>query len=169
MTQAWSLLSVEVDELGFRGNAGYDDKLGHWYSYDSTVPNARAVSEGDLVIIRDRLHFLGDGVIERIESWIGRKERFRCPQCRSTGFKKRTTLRPRYRCSCGYTFEQPTVECLDGLTMYRAHYGNAWRPLTPPVPVSSVPDLYISRATQHAIRGVDPRKWFVAREQEFRR
>jgi hypothetical protein len=53
----WSLLAMLNRQYG--GNEGYDDSLGDVYRYDSTVPNGRHVSVGDVVVLRDAERILG--------------------------------------------------------------------------------------------------------------
>lgn len=156
MPTAWSLLTLNDVDRQFAGNEGYPDVLGRSYVWDATVPNSRQVRKGDLAVLRDGNYVLGVGWIEDIETWVDSKLRFRCPTCGRTGFKERTTIRPRYRCSeCKSTFDDPTVELLTDLDFFRAHYAESWSPLRESVAVPDIRALYRTNATQHAIRELD--------------
>lgn len=156
MPTAWSLLSLDDADRQFAGNEGYADELGRCYVWDSTVPNARRVRAGDLAVVRDRDFVLGVGWIDGIQTWEGTKQRFRCSNCGRTGFKERTTIRPRYRCGeCKTTFDEPAVEWLTGLDFFRADYTETWTALYETVTVADVQTAYRTNASQHAIRELD--------------
>jgi hypothetical protein len=157
--QAWSFLSVSSDNRQFSGNDGYEDDLGSFYSWDSTVANHARPQVGDLVVIRDGVSFHGWALIERIDHELGSKKRRRCPECGSTGFKERSTREPRYRCSCSAEFDEPSEEDIQGLTRYRAWYRSTYRALEQPIPVSKQEHIYRSRAAQHSIRSIDAEEW----------
>ncbi len=160
MTKCWSFLSLEDADRQFTGNAGYEDVISSYYSFDATVPNHRRVSVGDLAVIRDGAHFLGSGWIDHVDVWREDKARHRCPECGRTGFKKRTTIEPGYRCGdCRATFEQPTVDVLADIEHFRAQYSRTWQELDRTLLVKDHRSLYRSNATQHAIRELNLDLW----------
>jgi hypothetical protein len=121
------VLVVEEEDRQHRGNEGYDDRLGAYYSWDSTVSNHRAPQVGDFCVVRDSRGVLGvswvDGIrrTEKVE-----KFRRRCRHCRSTAFKGRATMQPTYRCSrCKTEFDRPIEERIE-VTVYRADYARSW-------------------------------------------
>ncbi|WP_406467968.1 HNH endonuclease [Streptomyces sp. NBC_01594] len=152
---AWSFL-IAGEERQFQGNTGYEDVVEESYSYDSTVGNHLRVAVGDLVVVRSGREALGVGFVEALEVLPEQEKlRSRCPQCGSTGFKERTTERPRYRCSgCGTTFDQPAVETLR-VTGYRAHYGGTWQPLEGCLDKTWLAELSLSRSDQQSIKAMD--------------
>ncbi|MFG2950828.1 HNH endonuclease [Streptomyces adustus] len=153
--KAWSFL-IAGEERQFQGNAGYEDVVEESYSYDSTVGNHLRVSVGDLVVVRSGREALGVGYVEALEVLPDQEKlRSRCPGCGSTGFKERTTERPRYRCSpCARTFEEPIVETLQ-VTSYRAHYGGTWQPLEGCLDKAQLNALSLSKSDQQSIKAMD--------------
>ena len=120
----WSLLSLTATA---HGASMYPDELGVRYVYDTTVPNGRYISAGDLAVIRDNRIVFGAGWIDSIEVVPGRKIRLRCPNCGSTDFKLRLTRRPRYRCAqCVAEFDDAAGEELD-VQIMTANYSRTWR------------------------------------------
>ncbi|MZF55867.1 HNH endonuclease [Streptomyces sp. SID5594] len=152
---AWSFL-VAGEERQFQGNTGYEDIVEESYSYDSTVGNYRRVSVGDLVVVRSGREALGVGYVEALHVLPGQEKlRSRCPYCRSTGFKERTTELPRFRCSpCGNAFDRPAVEMLQ-VTAFRAHYGGTWQPLDGCLDKAQLNGLSLSRSDQQSIKAMD--------------
>jgi hypothetical protein len=140
----------------FEGNLGYTDRLDRFYEWDSTVANHGRVDDHDLAVLRDADHLLGLGWLERIEREPNvRKLRRRCPGCGYTGFKRRSTLRPPFRCSrCRAEFKDPSEEEIH-VTRYVGHYGSTWWPLLTPVDRRAASLIYLSNAHQHSIREVD--------------
>ncbi|GAA4598048.1 hypothetical protein GCM10023194_74560 [Planotetraspora phitsanulokensis] len=156
MFRAWSLLSVEEADRQFGGNLGYEDVLGEKYIWNSTVAHSRDVQEGDLIILKDGGWVLGLAWMDEIVSGPGRKERRRCPQCGSTGFKPRKRHDVRFKCSpCGEEFNTPTSETID-VTVFEGHYGRTWRPLDTPMPEKTLRNLYGNRSGQQSIRPIEP-------------
>lgn len=160
MTTAWSFLTLEEDERQFMGNAGYEDVLGRYYTWDKAVPNRERVKKGDLAVIRDGGrdggYVLGVGWIDEIFKGHRDKERFRCVHCGSTGFKSRKTKEFKYKCSaCGNEFNDPVVDSLKGIDFYRADYARTWQPLDAKLPVADIEPAYLKDAKQHAIREMD--------------
>lgn len=156
MKRAWSFLTLDDEDRQFAGNAGYGDDLERFYKWDQTVPNHRKVAEGDLAVLRNSRQVLGLGWIDEIQIWTGDKERYRCPSCSKTGFKRRIKLEPLFRCpSCDAEFDTPDVEHLRNIDLFVANYERTWRPLDHPMPVSALEIAYLKNAKQHAIRELD--------------
>lgn len=163
MTKAWSLLTLEDSERQFRGNTGYEDVLGRYYSWDETVRNDDKVQEGDLAVLRNKTHVLGLGWIDRIDKTTGDKKRYRCPHCGSTSFKERTSPRfadNKYKCAntrkCGKPFAEPVFDpSLKAITFYRADYSRTWQPLDVELMVRDIADAYLNNAKTDAIRELD--------------
>ena len=153
---AWSLLTLNASDTQFAGNEGYDDRLESYYSWDSTVPSHARVSVGDIAVPRDSSCFFGLARIADITTRTGDKDRFRCPNCRHTGFKARTTVSPHYRCyACKAEFDAPQTDRIRGVVFYKAEYGKTWRPFAPTLRISELDSAYVNRSAQHAIREMD--------------
>jgi ribosomal protein L37AE/L43A len=133
----------------------YPDELGVRYIWDTTVPNGRHISPGDLAVIRDNRIIFGAGWIDSIEAAPGRKIRYRCPSCTSTDFKHRTRKQFIYRCAnCTAEFDVPAEEELT-VQVFTANYSRTWRPADQPFPENALDRAYIARSQQHAIRRLD--------------
>jgi hypothetical protein len=120
-------LVVEEEDRQHRGNEGYDDRLGAYYSWDSTVSNHRGPEVGDFCVVRDSRGVLGVSWVDGIGRTEG-VEKFgrRRPRCHSTAFKGRATMQPTYRCSrCRAEFDRPKEERIEA-TVYRADYTRSW-------------------------------------------
>jgi HNH endonuclease len=149
---AWSLLSLTATA---HGASAYPDELGVRYVWDTTVPNGRYISPGDLAVIRDNRMVFGAGWIDSIQTTPGRKIRYRCPNCTRTDFKHRTRRQLSYRCaSCTTEFDVPAEEEL-AVQIFTANYSRTWRPADIPFPQSAVDTAYVSRSQQNAIRRLD--------------
>lgn len=149
---AWSLLSLTSTA---RGEPSYPDELGVRYVWDTTVPNGRHISPGDLAVIRDDLIVYGAGWIDSIETAPGQKIRYRCPQCTRTDFKHRKRKQPMYRCaSCTTEFDVPAKEELS-VQVFTANYSRTWRLADQDFPESALDKAYVNRSQQNAIRRLD--------------
>src|SRR5712672_2804159 len=118
--QAWLVLSFG-EQRQHGGNVGYRDDPERVYRYDSFVPNHRRVSPGHVLVIAGRDGLIGFARIERIERQRGTKTFLRCPACRTSGIKKRSSAKLLFRCNHGHEFDVPVtdqVECME----YEAHY-----------------------------------------------
>jgi hypothetical protein len=124
--RAWSLLSIEGTRQ-YGGNTGYDDDPGRVYRYDSGVPNHLQLQPGDIVFVRSGKDVLGFAEIERIDQATGEKERLRCPVCRTTNIKARTSRLPRWGCKERHLFDEPIREMVS-VTTYAAWYGDSFSP-----------------------------------------
>jgi hypothetical protein len=156
---AWSFLVVDEAERQHLGNEGYDDRLGRYYSWDSTVPNCRRPRAGDVCVVRDSRGLLGISWIDALGQREGvEKFRRRCPFCGRTAIKGRKTVRPRFRCghrSCRKEFDEPKVERLT-VTVFRAGYARSWRRVDGAVTAAELEAAYLNHSKQQAIRPVDP-------------
>jgi hypothetical protein len=155
--RAWSLLFAGADRQ-FQGNDGYEDLPDAFYSYDSTVSNARHIQAGDLVVVRSGAAALGVAVVERVEiDGTATKTRRRCPNpsCGKTSFKERVKMSPRFKCSpCQAEFDTPAEEVIS-VTNYRAHYRRSWTPLEESLDRQVLGQLSLSRSEQNSIRELD--------------
>jgi hypothetical protein len=89
--RAWSFLTLERTARLGAAEAAYPDELGVRYVYDSNVAHYADVQTGDLAVIRDDKVVLGTGRIDSIQTGSTYKIRQRCPNCRSTSYKFRTS------------------------------------------------------------------------------
>jgi hypothetical protein len=144
----------EPDRYG-SGAPAYPDELGVRYVWDTTVPNGRHISPGDLAVIRDNRMVFGAGWIDSIQTTPGRKITYRCPNCTSTDFKHRTRRQRSYRCaSCTTEFDVPAEEEFT-VQVFTANYSRTWRLADRPFPEGALDTAYISRSQQNAIRRLD--------------
>jgi len=154
---AWLCLSKSKDSLQHGGNEGYDDALGFYYSWDSTVQNHGTIQNGDLIAIWNGEALLGISFVEDIERRHGPKNIFKCPNCGLARIKRRRNLRPEFRCSspdCRSEFDVPlTFEIV--VTWYRANYEAGWVPIDPFVGANRCRDLAKSSASQLSLREID--------------
>lgn len=126
--RAWLLLAMGEDRR-HGGNLGYDDQVAAYYSWDSTVHNARSIREGDAVVVRDKEKLLGVSVVEHIEHGRATKSLLRCPECGKAKFKARTTTDLIYRCQlCKSEFDDPGV-LTQTVDTFRSRHDAAWSPL----------------------------------------
>jgi HNH endonuclease len=156
--RAWSFLVIEEEKRQHLGNEGYDDRIGEYYSWDSTVPHHRRPAVGDVSVVRDSRGVLGISLIDSVEQTEGvEKFRRRCPECRRTGIKGRKTMTPRYRCghrSCRAVFDEPIEERIE-VTVYRAGYARSWRRVDGAVTADALETACVSHSKQQAIRPLD--------------
>jgi ribosomal protein L37AE/L43A len=97
----------------------------------------------------------GAGWIDSIESAPGRKIRYRCPNCTSTDYKRRSKRQLAFRCArCAAEFDVPAEEELT-VQVFTANYSRTWRPADRPFPEEALDSAYIGKAQQHAIRRLD--------------
>jgi DNA-directed RNA polymerase subunit RPC12/RpoP len=150
-------LVVDEGDRQHQGNQGYDDDPSRYYSWDSTVANREGPGEGDLCAVRDSRGLLGISRIDEVGEREEEKPRLRCPECESTAFKSRTTMKPIYKCSnCKAEFDRPDEESIP-VTVFRADYARSWVSIGGAVTATELEaSCYLSRAKQHAIRPVDP-------------
>lgn len=117
------------EDRGHGGNAGYDDQIDAFYSWDSKVPNHRSIAVGDAVAIWDKRRLLGMSVVEQIDTSHGLKTLNRCVRCGTTRISARKRMTPVYRCmKCKEEFDVPAVETVS-VVLYTARHDAAWTSL----------------------------------------
>jgi hypothetical protein len=155
--RGWSFLVVAEEDRQHRGNEGYDDRPGEYYSWDSTVPNHRGPEAGDLCLVRDSRGVLGVSWIDTLRRTGGvKKDRLRCRECRSTAIKARARLRPTFRCSrCKAEFDRPKRERVE-VVVRRAGYARSWLAVDGAITAAELEAVaYRSASKQQAIRPLD--------------
>lgn len=151
MIHVWSCLSIDASQRRHQGNQGYEDVTSMRYVWNSTVPNHKLLSSGDLLVLRDRQWVLGCGWVDEIATRSTSGQRHRCPVCRETRFEWRKTMLPRYRCRDGHEFNHRDTETINVIE-YVADYGRTWRSVNVPMPVKILKDAYLGGSKQHSIR-----------------
>ncbi|MBT0992964.1 HNH endonuclease [Cellulomonas sp. DKR-3] len=152
--RAWLLMAAGSNR-GHGGNAGYDDQIDAYYSWDSNVPNHTKLSVGDPIALWDKERLLGVSVIEEIETASGLKPLNRCPDCGTTRISVRKRAEPRYRCmKCRHEFAAPDVDVVD-VTEYRARYDAAWTSLDGLLDERELRSLAVHAGDINAMRPLD--------------
>ena len=124
----WSFLHISKVTHNNPTQETYNDQIGNFYSWDSTVANHARVKVLDQVLIVDDRFILGSGMITKLSIEISSKVRSRCARCASTKISARTEIIPVYRCAlCKFEFDIPAKENIEVLS-YIAFYGDTWRP-----------------------------------------
>ncbi len=152
------------DNRGHGGNAGYDDQVDAYYSWDSNVPNAKKISPGDVVVLWDKERVLGVSVVEQIDVSRGTKVLNRCPACGTTRIAVRKSATPRYRCmkdGCHAEFNDPSIDVV-AVDQYVARYDAAWTSLDGVVDTALVKALAVHRGDFNAMRPLDGAKLRLA-------
>jgi putative restriction endonuclease len=152
MKRAWSCITLGSDRQ-YGGNSGYKDDLSRHYEYDSNVANHRNVSEGDLIVLRDRAQGIGVAQIAKIETAPGHKLINRCPECGTTGIKARKSKSPLYRCNSGHEFDVPR-SADEPVTIYRALF-ESFLALQAPIPVARLKAMAPRQSDQLSIEELD--------------
>lgn len=151
---AWLLMAAGEDRQ-HAGNAGYDDQVDTYYTWDSTVPNASNIKVGDAVAFWDKRRLLGLSVVEEISTVIVTKPLFRCPVCHKASIKGRKTLTPRFRCQdCTALFEEPESE-LTRVTQFRSRHDAAWTELDDALAGPELRPLCHSPGSQLSMRSLN--------------
>ena len=158
-SRVWALIVIS-GRRQYGGNTGYKDNLAEVYCYDSSVSNSRRLSEGDVVLLRDRQQMLGVARVEQVISSQGPKRRLRCPECRTTGIKERIKKKPRWRCAGGHEFDVPVEEMAE-VTHYEARFGETFRSPKTDVPVSKIKETALRPNPQLSIEELDPDRLVV--------
>lgn len=158
--RAW-LLMAAGDNRGHGGNAGYDDQIDAYYSWDSNVPNHKKLEVGDPVALWDKEHLLGVSVIEQIETSRGTKVLNRCPSCSTTRISERKRAQPRFRCmKCRHEFNTPFVDVVE-VDLYKARYDAAWTTLDGLLEEKEIRSTALHSGDINAMRPLD---WAAFRE-----
>jgi hypothetical protein len=152
--KAWLMLAAG-DSRQHGGNAGYDDDPERRYVWDSTVPHHASPRRGDVIVLWDKVTLLGASVIESLDEADSVKTRFRCPKCSQTGFKRRTEMRPAFRCpDCLHEFDEPVEEMLKVHT-YKTAHGAAWVNLEGVLSGSTLRELCQQPKSLHSLRELE--------------
>jgi DNA-directed RNA polymerase subunit RPC12/RpoP len=153
-SRAWLMLATG-DDRQHAGNEGYDDDPASHYSWDSTVANHAKPAVDDVIVLRDKTMLLGASVIERIDEEDTTKTRRRCPRCKKTGFKERTSKTPRFRCpDCKHRFHQPVEEEI-AVHTYRSHHEPAWVDLQGRLDAAALRELCLKPDSIQSLRELD--------------
>lgn len=148
-TTAW-LLSAYGEQSKYAGHLGYADEISKVYRYRSPVGNCRKVSQGHIVLLRDKDKLIGIAKIENIDTEKGIKKQFYCPECDNTNLGKLQKGEFKYFCKksgkniknvpikgCGLYFNEPgikEVEC----TNFSAYFGNSFIAIDGEVDIQTV-------------------------------
>jgi hypothetical protein len=159
--RGWLCLEKDPDSY-VAARSGYSDLLGHQYSWDDRVPNAKSLEPGHYIALWDSTSLLGISVIESIEVGSAVKQIGRCPSCTSTDTRRRKSDST-YKCGkCREVFVTPTTELVEVRT-FTADYSAAWIPING-VGADACRALTLSFRSQHSMRPLD-----MARFEEFRK
>lgn len=125
--QAWSLKTIEQEDLRYFGNDGYHDNSSAFYRYDSFVANHKNVKNGDIVIITNREEVLGISVIHELTSKGIKKKRNKCfyADCNAKKITQRKVKKPEWCCEHGHEFDAPRVSfetAMEFLVNYEKNY-----------------------------------------------
>ncbi len=151
----WLCVSADKSEIAYAGNDGYNEVLGVFYSWDSSVNNASRLSEGDLIVIWDKKQLLGFSIIDRIEKSSSSKKYFRCPDCGKSALKARKAKSPKYRCAdCGATFNE-RIQTVGDVDVYRAFYESGWVQAENFIDAARCRSLAKSPKDQNSLRQID--------------
>lgn len=145
------------DDRQHGGNAGYDDRVDTYYTWDNTVNNHANLKVGDPIVLWDKKRLLGVSVIEEIKVSTDTKLVFRCPNpdCGRASIKERKTRSPRFRCNqCSSEFEVPKSESVV-VTRYQSRHDAAWTSLEDLLSGAELRDLAESPRSQLSMRPLD--------------
>jgi len=155
----WLCVSVDKSKVAYAGNEGYDEELGVYYSWDSTVNNASQISEGDLIAIWNKKQLLGFSVVDRIELEMSTKKFFVCPNCKKSAIKARMTMLPIYRCQeCHGTFNE-REETIGEVEVFRAFYESGWTPIDRFISGAECRAMAMSAKDQNSLRRINVSKF----------
>ena len=164
----WLCISLEKSKVAYAGNDGYNEELGSYYSWDSTVKNHGRVSAGDLIAIWNKKQLLGWSIVDRIDMGTGIKKFFACPNCDKSAIKARITMSPVYRCQdCKSTFDRRT-ETEREVNVYRAYYESGWVKVNSTISGARCRSITQQPKAQDSLRKIDLTK-FEALVGEFPR
>jgi predicted RNA-binding Zn-ribbon protein involved in translation (DUF1610 family) len=151
---AWLMLAVGNNRQ-HGSNDGYDDDPDVHYSWDSTVPNARAVRVGDRIVLWDKTAVVGASVIETIERGNAEKLVYRCPRCGKAHIRPRKQGTPRYRCfECSDDFDQPALQ-VQQVETFRSQHAASWVDLERRLDGATLRSVCLSPKSQLSMRPLD--------------
>ena len=153
--RAWILMTKSDDERSWAANAGYDDFVGIYYSYDSNVANSSNIQVGDVLVVRVDEYIAGWGVAEQIDVIPDTtKEITRCPSCKKTNFYPRKNAVLKNRCNvCKHEFtDEQALVTFENVTAYRCFYANTWVEAARPIHRKDLAGFYATKDTFNAMR-----------------
>jgi hypothetical protein len=143
----WLLLEKSDDTRVSKGIDGYQDQTGESYHYDSLVPNHKNLASGDSVVLRKENEILGIGEIAQISESEDTKIHRRCPKCKSTDIRERTTKLPKWKCGkCPHEFPEPEETIIE-VRSFVANIDGFQRLTAPP----SVKDVKICASSKNGV------------------
>lgn len=151
--RAWLLVAIR-GRRSYGGNLGYADVHGKEYHFDSLVPNARKVRQGDSCVFRDRSGATGVAQIESLTESEGEKFARQCPECKTAKIKERLMATPRFRCKAGHLFDKPLRKFRICFT-YKAEFGGTYHEFSQPIPPEIVQAACLNYNNQHSIQQID--------------
>ena len=155
----WLCVSVDKSKIAYAGNDGYDEELGVYYSWDSTVKHHSRISENDLIVIWNKKQLLGWSIVDHIDLSTSVKKFFACPNCKSSAIKARKTLMPIYRCQeCKNTFDE-RVETVREVKVYKAFYESGWQQMSSFISAARCRSISQQPKAQDSLRRVDLTKF----------
>ncbi len=154
--QVWLLFALGDDEKQhYSGNSGYTDKISEKYEYQNRVSNSRNISEGDLVLLRNKTQLIGLARIEIIKSRLEEQEQLNCPFCGETNFYSRETKKPEYRCKiCTNEFDKPTSKTVQR-KKFTAYFGDSFVPAQRAVSIQALRKACPKYNKQSSIQLID--------------
>lgn len=143
------------------GNESYGNDPVRNYNYDAYVQNHKALSVGDLVLIREGDDVTGVSTIQEINLRRKQKTLNECPRCTSGRVRYRKTMIPAWICECGEKFTEPNK--INRRTVgYTATFDQQYRALRPPLEWQEL-DQAFSNTSSLSIRGVSVGKLMESR------
>ena len=162
----WSFLQLPNNDDEIQNRSRYEDVLGARYSWDSTVANYSKVQINDRIVLVDSQYILGFSRITKLHIEVGEKDRFRCPECRSTKISPRVELMPKYRClKCKSEFSESIKETIN-VVKYHSYYPEKWHSLHL-VSKTALESAYFSKAVQQSIRELEDHRMTSILGSEF--
>lgn len=148
--KGWSFKTLSKTANGIQH---YPDVPEAYYVYDNKVRNSRHVKVGDLAVIQDSEYVFGVGWIDSIEVVPSQEKiRHRCPSCKKTDIKERSTKQPVYWCSgCHTAFDTPNEENLKVET-YTANYSRTFEWSARSFPVKVLEPVFVAHSKMNPIR-----------------
>jgi len=112
------------------------------------------VTKGDLLLIRDRQHLIGLAEVRVITEKPATKTMLRCPICDKVDLKTRKMKMPRFRCSSGHEFDQPSERTV-AVSAFTAHYEGSFIDVPDAVPIAALKAAAPRPSDQLSIEEID--------------
>lgn len=149
------------------GNEGYDDQPDSFYSWDDTVAHHADLAVGDPIALWDKVSLIGVSVIDRIDKGANTKVVRKCPNCHRSSIKRRSSMRPAFRCySCHREFEAP-IELVKPVRTYRAIYEASWVDLGGALNGSQLRRVCESPQSQQSLRPLNWSQFILALQEHI--